>query len=76
MYSSVCGVGLDTIPIPGNTPTEEIAALYMEISALSYRLNKPLTCRLLPIKGKEAGEYTELLSPYLCNTKIFKLWEG
>jgi hypothetical protein len=30
---------------------------------------------LLPIKGKEAGEFTELLSPYLCNTKIFKLWK-
>ena len=26
-YSSVCGIGLDTVPIPGNTSIEKISAL-------------------------------------------------
>jgi uncharacterized protein (UPF0210 family) len=51
IFSSVCGVGLDTIPIPGDSDVESLTAIYTEVGALSFRLNKPLTCRLLPMKG-------------------------
>jgi len=58
-YSSVCGTGLDTIPLPGEISSEKIAALLLDIAALSLRLDKPLTARLMPIPGKVAGEEIE-----------------
>jgi len=73
LYSAVCGVGLDTVPIPGDTPKEKIAALYMDCSALAHRLDKPLTARLFPVLGKKAGEMTEFNSPHMCNGKIFSV---
>ena len=45
LYSSVCGVGLDTVPVPGETSVKQLVNLYMDIGAMAYRLNKPLSCR-------------------------------
>lgn len=73
IFSTICGVGLDTIPIPGDATTDEIAAIYMEVGTLAYRLKKPLSCRLLPMAGLKAGDMTNVDSPYLCNTKVFSL---
>jgi uncharacterized protein (UPF0210 family) len=86
VFSSICGVGLDTVPIPGprlgeegegeesggSTP-KEVAAVYQEVGTLAFRLNKPLTCRLLPMRGLRAGDFTTVESPVLCNTKVFSL---
>jgi uncharacterized protein (UPF0210 family) len=44
-YSSVCGVGIDTVPIPGDSSAEAIASIMLDLGAVSYRHNKPLTCR-------------------------------
>eukprot|EP01035_Chromulina_nebulosa_P019884 gene19884-25839_t len=73
LFSSVCGVGLDTVPVPGNITKEQLANIYLEVGALAFRLNKPLSCRLLPMDGKLAGDITLVDSPYLCNTKVFNL---
>lgn len=73
VFSTVCGVGLDTIPIPGDTSPDDIALIYAETSAIAFRLNKPLSCRLLPMQNKNAGDYTDISSPYLCRTRIFKI---
>lgn len=73
MFSAVCGVGLDTVPIPGNTSATVLAGVYMEVAALAFRLNKPLSCRVLPQQGKLAGDTTEVVSPYLCNSTVFPL---
>jgi len=73
VFSTVCGVGLDTIPIPGNTDPNDVAAIYTETAAIAFRLNKPLSCRLLPMEGKIAGDYTDISSPYLCATRVFKI---
>lgn len=45
LFSSVCGVGLDTVPVPGDTSVQELVRLYMDIGAMAHRLDKPLTCR-------------------------------
>ncbi|MBM3137399.1 MAG: DUF711 family protein [Chloroflexi bacterium] len=58
MYSAVCGTGLDTVPLPGNISAEKIESLLMDIAALSLRLNKPLTARLMPVPGMESGQKT------------------
>ena len=56
LYSTVCGSGLDTIPLPGDISTEALAAILVDVGALALRLNKPLTARLMPIPGKQAGD--------------------
>lgn len=56
LYSAVCGTGLDTVPIPGNTSPDEIGAIFLDMGALAVTLNKPLTARLMPIPGKAVGQ--------------------
>jgi uncharacterized protein (UPF0210 family) len=58
LYSSVCGIGLDTVPLPGAISQENIYAILLDVAALSIRLNKPLTARLMPVPGLEAGQKT------------------
>jgi len=70
LYSAVCGTGLDTLPLPGNTDTEVIAHLLLDVATLALRLNKPLSARLFPVPGKKSGERTEFTSPYLTNTLV------
>jgi uncharacterized protein (UPF0210 family) len=69
-YSSVCGVGLDTIPLPGSVTSNEIVMVMNDVAALSRALSKPLMARLLPIPNGNCGDLTTLESPYLCNTRI------
>lgn len=69
-YSSVCGIGLDTVPIPGDTPAEKISALMRDTGTMAYRLNKPLTVRLFPVPGLKAGELTAFESDDLCNCAV------
>ncbi len=71
--SSVCGVGVDTVPIPGNVPVERLSSLILDVAALAGRWNKPLSCRVLPVLGGVAGEMTTFDSPYMCNSRIFDL---
>lgn len=76
MYSAVCGTGLDTIPLPGDTASEDIAALLLDLAALGLRLDKPLTARLMPIPGKKAGEATNFDFDYFANSKVMSLEAG
>ncbi|HEX7318031.1 MAG TPA: DUF711 family protein [Pyrinomonadaceae bacterium] len=69
-YSSVCGVGLDMVPLPGNVTSDELVMVMTDIAALSRTLSKPLMARLLPIPNGKRGDLTALVHPYLCNTKI------
>jgi uncharacterized protein (UPF0210 family) len=70
LYSAVCGTGLDTIPLAGNTEEEEIARLLLDVATLATRLHKPLSARLFPVPGKQVGELTTFTSPYLTNTAV------
>ncbi|CAA9243179.1 MAG: hypothetical protein AVDCRST_MAG77-1793 [uncultured Chloroflexi bacterium] len=56
LYSAVCGLGLDTVPLPGDTSPEELGAIILDMAALAVRLDKPLTARLFPVPGKRAGD--------------------
>ena len=72
-YSSVCGIGLDTVPIPGDTDEEKIAAIMRDTGMMAFRLNKPLTVRLFPVPGLEAGEITAFESDDLCNCAVLAI---
>ena len=73
LYSAVCGCGLDTVPIPGDITVEKLQAILLDLAALAIKLNKPLSARLFPIPGKQAGEMTAFNSPYLVDCQIFKV---
>ncbi|MBM3124127.1 MAG: DUF711 family protein, partial [Chloroflexi bacterium] len=73
LFSAVCGTGLDTIPLPGDTTPEQIAPLLLDLCALSLRLDKPLTARLMPIPGKQAGDPTDFGFEYFANSRVMKL---
>lgn len=72
-FSAICGTGLDTIPLPGDVSTDKIYALLLDVSALSIKLNKPLSARLMPIPGKKIGDKTEYEFDYFVNTKVMAI---
>jgi uncharacterized protein len=69
-YSSVCGTGLDTVPLPGNATVEQLTRIIGDVATLSVKWNKPLTARLLPVAGKAAGQQTDFSDPKLLNAVI------
>ena len=73
IYSSICGTGLDTIPLPGDVSEKKLYALLLDIASLSIKLNKPLSARLMPIPNKKAGELTEYTFNYFVNSKIMDI---
>ncbi len=72
-YSAVCGTGLDTVPFPGDMPEEQIARVLGDVASLAWKWHKPLSARLLPVKGKKAGDSTEFHDQYLFNTTLHTL---
>ena len=69
-YSSICGTGLDTIPLPGTITNEQLTRIIGDVATLSVKWNKPLTARLLPVVGKAPGQQTEFSDPHLLNAVI------
>jgi uncharacterized protein (UPF0210 family) len=70
LYSSVCGTGLDVVPIPGNTPSTTLERLLLDVAALATRLDKPLSARLLPARGLKPGDMTTFENQYLTNARV------
>jgi len=72
LYSSVCGTGLDVVPLPGDAPADELAALIADVAALSTKLRKPLSARLFPVPGRRVGEMARFNDPYLTDCVVLK----
>jgi hypothetical protein len=70
LYSTVCGTGLDTVPLPGATSAAELAAILLDVAALALRQHKPLTARLLPIPDKQAGDEVGFDSSYFVKGRV------
>jgi uncharacterized protein (UPF0210 family) len=73
LYSTVCGTGLDTVPLAGDVTPDQIAPLLLDLSTLALRLDKPLTARLMPIPGKKVGDPTGFDFAYFANSKVMAL---
>ena len=69
-YSSVCGTGLDTVPLPGDITEAQLARIIGDVAVLAYKWKKPLTARLQPVSGAQAGEMTRFDSPILVNARL------
>ena len=72
LYSSVCGTGLDVVPLPGDSRADRLAALIADVAALSTKLRKPLSARLFPVPGRAAGEMARFDNPYLTDSIVLK----
>ncbi len=73
LYSTVCGCGVDMVPVPGDTFEEEIAAMILDVATASTVLGKPLGVRVLPIPTKQENEFTAFNMEFLFNTRIKKM---
>lgn len=73
LFSSVCGTGLDVVPIAGDTSPETIAALLRDVAALSARLRKPLSARLFLVPDKKAGDLARFTDPLLTDSVVMKV---
>ena len=69
-YGAVCGVGLDTIPLPGDISQESLTAILLDVAALAVRLDKPLTARLMPLPGLAAGDPVHFDFPYFADSRV------
>ncbi|KRK40170.1 PFL family protein [Loigolactobacillus bifermentans] len=57
--TAVCSVGLDMIPIPGETPAATISAMIADEAAIGMINNKTTAVRVLPATGKKVGDWVE-----------------
>jgi len=75
LLSTVCGTGLDAVPLPGDASVEGLTAVLLDLGALALRLQKPLTARLMPIPGKSAGDEVHFDFPYFADSRVLPLRE-
>lgn len=70
LYSTICGTGLDVVPLPGDITEKELFYILLDLCTISVRLNKPLTARLMPIPGKSAGDDIDFNFEYFSPSKV------
>jgi uncharacterized protein len=73
LYSTVCGTGLDSVPVPGDASIETLERVIADVATLTTRLRKPLSVRLFPVPGKKAGELASFKNSWLTECQIFAL---
>jgi uncharacterized protein (UPF0210 family) len=76
LYATICGTGLDTIPLPGDITLDALYAVLLDLGALALRHNKPLTARLMPIPGKQAGDQVHFDFAYFADSRVLKVDSG
>lgn len=70
LLSTICGTGLDCIPLAGDVGIEALYSLLLDIAALSLRLDKPLTARLMPFPDKHPGDALTFDFEYFANSRV------
>jgi uncharacterized protein len=73
LYATVCGTGLDVVPIPGATAVDAVAQIIADVGTLAFRLRKPLSARLLPVPGKASGDVVGFNDARLTRTRVFDI---
>ena len=73
LYSTVCGCGVDMLPLQGDVFSETLASLICDTVTLSFKLKKPLGIRVLPIPGKFSNDKTDFNHDFLSDMKIMNI---
>lgn len=71
--STMCGCGVDMVPIPMDSTLNSIENILLEIACVSSRLKKPLGVRLLPIKSDDGFTHFTTEEDFCFNTRIVRL---
>ncbi len=76
LLSAVCGLGLDTVPLPGDVTLPQLERIILDMASLAVKLDKPLTARLMPVPGHKAGDPAEWPDfPYFAKGKVMHVAE-
>ena len=72
--STMCGCGVDMVPVKYDISDEAMRSIIIEIGCISSKLNKPLGVRILPICRSKHG-YTDIKSDedFIVNTKLVEI---
>jgi len=70
LYSTICGTGLDCVPLPGDITERELFYILLDVCTISITHDKPLTARLMPIPGKIPGDDVEFDFEYFASSKV------
>jgi uncharacterized protein (UPF0210 family) len=73
LYSTVCGTGLDVVPLPGDIDADALAQIIGDVATLAVRLRKPLSARLFPVPGKKAGDRARVADERLVECRVFDI---
>lgn len=57
--TAVCSVGLDMIAVPGDISWQTLAGMMADEAAIGMINNKTTASRIIPVIGKNVGEYVE-----------------
>ena len=73
LYSTICGTGLDCVPLPGDVTERELFYILLDVCTISITHDKPLTARLMPIPGKKPGDDVEFDFEYFASSKVMDI---
>jgi uncharacterized protein (UPF0210 family) len=73
LYATICGTGLDCVPLPGNITERELFYILLDLCTISLRLDKPLTARLMPIPDRNAGDAVNFDFEYFASSKVMEI---
>lgn len=76
LYSTVCGCGIDMVPVPGNILPEQLRSLILDTHSISNKYKKPLGVRILPIPNKKENEFTQFDMEFIENTRVIGIPKG
>ena len=75
--STMCGCGVDMVPVYGQVKNEELLSVFLDIAGISCRLHKPLGVRILPVpecrRGRAGFTSFHNDSDFVANTRIVDL---
>lgn len=72
LFSSVCGTGLDVVPLPGDTPPATVERIILDVAAQAVKLKKALSVRLFLVPGKSVGDAVHFDDPRLFDTVVMR----
>ena len=72
LFSSVCGTGLDVVPVPGDTPVATLANIMLDVASQAVKLRKPLSVRLYLVPGTSPGDRVHIDDPLLNDSVVFR----
>jgi uncharacterized protein (UPF0210 family) len=73
LYSTVCGAGPDTVPLPGDVGVDELAGILLDVATIAITLNKPLSALLMPVPDLSADQRTAFDFEYFANARTLPI---